>query len=62
MTTMENGMDINNEKRLIAAQIIRDLYENNQKEQLELLEIQVCGSLEFLEKGDQSVLDEAEDL
>lgn len=43
-------MDLNNQKRLIAAEIIRELYEASQKNQLELLAMQVRRSIEELEK------------
>lgn len=39
---------MNNEKRLIAAQIILDLYEAKERQQLELLAAQIRASLEKL--------------
>jgi len=43
-------MDLNNEKRVIASQIIVELYEAGQRSQLELLATQIRVSLENLDK------------
>ena len=37
----ENSMNLNNEKRIIASQIIVELFESKQKTQLEILKLQV---------------------
>ena len=43
-------MNLNNEKRLVASQIIVELYEAKQREQLAILAAQIGAAMDLLEK------------
>ena len=42
-------MNLNNDKRIIASQIIIELFNAKQKQQLELLQAQIAASIKVLE-------------